>query len=140
VKGSLRAAALVVAVAVAGCGPSGEDVERDRVLRAIDALRDASAQASEARRLLLEELEHQPAVGAKAVRARDTCASAYRHMLDADATTLDIRRAIEAGEAERPDLPQKLADAEANLTQAKELMPACERALVELRRPLLHAR
>jgi hypothetical protein len=139
-RGLRAAVAAILLVAGAACGPSAEDVERDRVLRAIDALRDAPAQATEARRMLLDELERQPAVAAPAVLARDTCASAYRHMLDADATSRDIQRAVEAGEADRPDLPRKLAEAEANVAQAKLLMPACERALVELRRPVLRAR
>jgi hypothetical protein len=122
-------------LAAAACGPSAEDVERDRIVRAVDALRDAPGGAVEARRRLLDELERQPAAAHPAALARDTCASAYRHMLDADAATLDIQRTIEAGEAARPDLPSRLAEAEANVAQAKELMPPCERALADLRRP-----
>jgi hypothetical protein len=124
-----------VTLGAAACGPSAEEVERDRILRAVDALREAPAGAVEARRLLLDELERQPAEASKALLARDTCASAYRHMLDADAVTLDIQRVVEAGEAQRPDLPRRLDEAEANVAQAKLLMPACEAALAALRHP-----
>jgi hypothetical protein len=42
---------------------------------------------------------------------------------------------VEAGEGQRPDLPRRLDEAEANVAQARQLMPACERALAALRHP-----
>lgn len=132
---SLRSGFALAALALmaAACGPTGDDVERDRVVRAIDALRDAPGGGIEARRLLLADLEHQPAAAPPAALARDACVAAYRPMLDADQASREIQRAVEAGEADRPDLPARLADAEAKVTEAKRLMPACERALAELR-------
>jgi hypothetical protein len=127
---------LAAALALAACGPSPEAVERERILRAADALRDAPGPvASAPRRRLLEELERQPASAPSAARARDACASAYRHLFDGDDITLEIQRAVDRGEAERPDLPRKLQEAEAALAQARAQMPGCEQALADLRRP-----
>ncbi len=132
--------ALALLLLAAACGPSAEDAERDRVLRAADALRDAPGAAIEPRRRLLAELERQPAAYPAAALARDTCVEAYRHMLDADETSLDIQRAVEAGDAARQGLAEKLGEAEADLAEAKRRMPDCERALADLRRPRASAR
>ncbi|WP_437689006.1 hypothetical protein [Sorangium sp. So ce176] len=137
-----RIAAALVALAAlhgaSGCGRSAEQHEADALLRAIDVLRDAPSEPRAAREALLAELERQPASTPPAVSARDTCARAYRLLLDATAAEARVRALLEApagsaGPGTLGDLTD-LAAADAKIKESAETMPRCAEALSELRR------
>jgi hypothetical protein len=130
-----RRAALGLLLIAAACGPPAEVVERERLLAAIDALRDAPSADTRRRRGLLEALERQAATTPPAVEARDACASAYRALLDADDLGTEMLHALNRGEGPPPDLPAQLREAEAKAAQARSRMPGCESALTRLRHP-----
>ncbi|WP_433931844.1 hypothetical protein AB3662_45840 [Sorangium cellulosum] len=131
-------AALAALHGASGCGRSAEQHEADALLRAIDVLRDAPSEPRAAREALLAELERQPASTPPAVSARDTCARAYRLLLDATAAEARVRALLEApagsaGPGALADLTD-LAAADAKLKESAETMPRCAEALSELRR------
>ncbi|XXX76513.1 hypothetical protein WMF30_53580 [Sorangium sp. So ce134] len=136
-----RVAAALAALALAaapGCGRSAERQEADALLHAIDALRDAPSEPRAAREALLAELERQPASTPPAASARDTCARAYRLLLEATAAEARVRALLEAPEgAAGPAAPSDLADlasADAKVKESAEVMPRCAEALADLRR------
>ncbi|WP_437483919.1 hypothetical protein WME75_43740 [Sorangium sp. So ce1014] len=131
-------AALAVLAAAPGCGRSAERQEADALLHAIDVLRDAPSEARAAREALLAELERQPASTPPAASARDTCARAYRLLLDATAAEARVRALLEApdgaaGPGALSDLTD-LAAADAKVKESAEIMPKCAEALSNLRR------
>lgn len=127
----------LVALALCACGPSPEAIERARVLAALDRLRDAPAGASVARRQLLADLAQTPAVVPEVARARDTCAAAYRALLDGTEIQSSVRAALDKGEPS-PALAARLLEAESRIKQSDTVMPDCERAIVGLRLPRRH--
>ncbi|WP_437927027.1 hypothetical protein WMF37_49695 [Sorangium sp. So ce291] len=134
-----RVAAALAAVAALqaapGCGPSAEQQEADALLHAIDALRDAPSEPRAAREALLAQLERQPASTPPAASARDTCARAYRLLLDATAAEARVRALLEApAGAAGPEALADLAAADAKVKESAEVMPRCAEALAELRR------
>ena len=122
---------------LAACGPSAEAIERDRVLHAIDELRDAPSDNLEARRKLVAALRGQPAVVPAIVRARDTCVTAYRLLIDGSELQSSVRSDLARGAVD-PDLAARLLDAEAKIKQSATVMPDCERAIADLRLPARH--
>lgn len=130
-KGVLGGVALVIAAA---CGPSAEEREAAAVLRAADVLRDAPAEAAARRRELLAELERAPTASARAARARDACAKAYRTLLDGAALEAKVRAALSGAAAPTPADLGDLLEAEAKIKESAAAMPDCEAALADLRR------
>jgi hypothetical protein len=126
-------AALALLTLLAACDRAAPPSDRERVLHAVDALREAPA--GDARRRLLDDLARLPAAEPAAVRARDTCAAAYRLLFDGDAIAVNLRVALERGEPPGPDAAKDLREAEEKIAKAKEAMPACEEAQEALRRP-----
>lgn len=120
---------------LAACGPSPEAVERDRVARSIDALRDAPSDALEQRRKLLEDLERQPTSFPPAERAKRDCAAAYRLLLDGTALEKKVEAALHKDEPPTAAVARDLIDAEAKIRKSAALMPDCQGSLAELRRP-----
>ncbi|WP_437724081.1 hypothetical protein [Sorangium sp. So ce861] len=134
-----RAAAALAAVAALAaapaCGRSAEEQEADALLHAIDVLRDAPSEPRAGREALLAELERQPASTPQAASARDTCARAYRLLLEATAAEARVRALLEAPEG--PAAPAALSDlaaADAKVKESAEVMPRCGEALADLRR------
>ncbi|WP_441290130.1 hypothetical protein ACSRUE_05720 [Sorangium sp. KYC3313] len=134
-----RIAAALASVAMVqlapGCGRSAEQQEADALLHAIDVLRDAPSEPREAREALLAELERQPASTPPAASAKDTCARAYRLLLDATAAEARVRALLEAPDgAAGPGALADLVAADAKVKESAEVMPRCAEALAILRR------
>lgn len=124
----------MAALALCACGPSPEAIERGRILVAIDKVRDAPAGELVVRRKLISELQQTPAVVPEIVRARDTCATAYRLLIDATELQNGVRAELEKGDP-GPSLAARLIEAESRLKQSDTVMPDCERAIADLRLP-----
>jgi hypothetical protein len=127
----LAAAPLAIA---AGCGPSPEQREAAAVLHAADALRDAPGQPVAPRQALLADLERTPASSPAAVEARDACVKAYRPLLEVGALQPKIQAALANPTRIDPVTLGELAEAERKVKESAASMPACDRALAELRR------
>jgi len=127
----------LVALVLCACGPSPEALERERVLVALDRLRDAPAGEIVIRRKLITDLQQTPAVVPEVVRARDTCAAAYRSLVDGTELQNGVRAELEKGEP-GPSLAARLLEAESRIKQSDTVMPDCERAIAGLRLPRRH--
>jgi hypothetical protein len=132
-----RGAAPALALALAACGPSPESLERARILVAIDRVRDAPAGEVTGRRQLVADLVQATAVVPEVVRARDTCATAYRLLLDGTELQNGVRAELEKGDPQ-PSLAARLLEAESKIKQSNTVMPDCERAIAGLRLPGRH--
>jgi hypothetical protein len=128
------AAAVAAVLALPACGPSPEAVERGRILVAIDRVRDAPAGEIVVRRKLVAELEQTAAVVPEIARARDTCAAAYRLLIDGIELQNGVRAELEKGDP-APSLAARLLEAESKIKQSDIVMPDCERAIAGLRLP-----
>ena len=117
---------------LAACGPSPEAIERDRVLIAIDRVRDAPTGETSVRRQLLVDLDRTPATVPGVVRARDTCFSAYHSLIDGIDLQDSVRAALEKDDLS-PHLAARLLEAESRIKQSEVVMPDCERAVAGLR-------
>ncbi len=133
----LARAAAAAALTLAACGPSPEAIERGLILVAIDRVRDAPAGEIVGRRKLVAELQRTPAVVPEIARARDTCATAYRLLLDGIELQSGVRAELEKGDA-GPSLAARLLEAESRIKQSDTVMPDCERAIAGLRLPGRH--
>jgi hypothetical protein len=116
------------------CDEREAAAERDTLLRALDALRDAPSSDLPRRRALLASLEHTAATLPEHLRARDTCVTAYRTLLDGTALHDGIRAEL-AKDDPSPTLVARLLEAEAKIKQSATVMPDCERAIAALRLP-----
>ncbi len=134
VRSALAALALVTE---AGCAPSPEALERGRVLVAIDRVRDAPPGEITGRRQLIVDLEHTVAMAPDAVRARDTCVTAYRLLIDGTEMQSQVRAELEQGEPSST-LVARLLAAESHIKESSVVMPDCERAIAGLRLPGAH--
>ena len=126
-----------LALALAACGPSPEALERARILVAIDRVRDAPAGEVAVRRTLVTDLAQTAAVVPEVARARDTCATAYRLLLDGIELQNGVRAELDKGDPQ-PSLATRLLEAESKIKQSDTVMPDCERAIASLRLPGRH--
>lgn len=133
-RGVVAAVALITLVTGVACGPSPEALERGRVLVAIDRVRDAPVGEITGRRRLVVNLEHTAAVVPDIVRARDTCVTAYRLLIDGTELQNRVRAELEKGEPS-PTLVARLLEAESRIKESSVVMPDCERAVAGLRLP-----
>jgi hypothetical protein len=141
-KGALRvyawaaaALALNLGLQAAGCGPSQEKLEADRVTRAIDVLRDAPPEPLSAREALVTDLERQQASFPLAIQARDACARAYRLLIEGKALQASVTKALATPGGATIDTLRDLAGADAKIKESAAAMPECDRASADLRRP-----
>lgn len=116
-----------------GCGRPTEAAERDRVLHALDALRDAPSDALSMRRRLLADVEAVPATVPGVVQARDTCALSYRLLLDGTEIERGVQAELAGDAGAAASLLAKVIEAERKIKQSGTLMPDCEQAIAELR-------
>lgn len=116
------------------CGPSQETIEADRVLRAIDKLRDAPPEPLTGREVLVTELERTPAASAPAVKARDACARAYRLLIDGKKLSERVVKQLADPKTLTLEVGRDLASAETKIAESSAAMPACESAVADLRR------
>ena len=133
----VAALALLTQVTQVACGPSPEALERGRVLVAIDRVRDAPVGEITGRRQLIADLERTPAVVPDVVRARDTCVTAYRLLIDGTVLHSGVRAELEKGEPSAT-LLTRLLEAESRIKESSVVMPDCERAVAGLRLPGAH--
>ncbi|MRG97378.1 hypothetical protein [Polyangium spumosum] len=120
---------------VFACGCMSAEAEEERVLLgAIDALRDAPAEDLGGRRALIDALVKRPAKSPQAERARDSCAEAYRLLVEGKEGVASVKRALGGPSPVPTTLLADLAAAEAKIEKSRdEAMPACEKASTELR-------
>jgi hypothetical protein len=118
-----------------GCGPSQEKIEANRVLTAIDRVRDAPVEPPSAREAPLTELERVQASSPPAVKARDACAKAFRLLVDGKKLSDRVAKQLADPRTLTLQVAQELADAEAKIEESAASMPACETAVADLRRP-----
>jgi hypothetical protein len=131
---SLLLAALVTPV-LCGCGPSKEKLEAERVLRAIDVLRDSPPEPLAAREALIVELEKQQASHPLAIEARDKCARAYRLLIEGKALQAKVGTWLNKPGGETAEVLRDFLAAEAKVKESAEAMPDCSEAAANLRRP-----
>ncbi len=123
-----------IACAIASCGRSAELAEADRVLHAIDALRNSPADALDARTQLVTDLEKQEATLPESVAARDRCASAYRLLVRGKRLAERVKKGLADPRTVDPSVLSDLVDAEATIKASAEAMPACDTARADLGR------
>jgi hypothetical protein len=125
---------LVLAPLLVGCGPSAERREAERITVAIDKLRKAEHADREP---LLNALEKDHAEHELAERARASCAKAFRALHDAKNKVAEVEQALAAhqkkGEVPPAELLQTLETAQKMLDEANAAMPACSKAMAELK-------
>jgi hypothetical protein len=126
-------AVLLAAVATSACGPSAETLEAQRVLRAIDVLRDAPTEPLSAREPLVADLERQEAKAPAALRARDACVKAYRLLLEGKTLHAGVEKQLSTPGGASLDTLRDLAAAETKIKESSEVMPECSRAAADLR-------
>ena len=130
----LARGAFAALLLLGACGPSPEAIERGRVLVALDRVRDAPAGEIPIRRKLIADLDQMVAVVPDVIRARDTCVTAYRLLIDGTEIQNGVRAELEKGEPS-PALAARLLEAESRIKQSQIVMPDCERAIAGLRLP-----
>jgi hypothetical protein len=116
--------ALLLVLALAGCGRSEEKKEGERVLGLVDRMRDTNLAA---RGPLLDALERDRPTTAMAERVRGSCVAAYRALQQAHA---ELAAAEEDGDVGRLSLGTRLLD------EAQAKLPACTEAVADLRRAI----
>ncbi len=127
------------AIALFACsGPSPEKLEAERVLRAIDSLRNAPSEPLEPRIQLLNSLKKEPTQTQEATRARDACVKAYSHMLEGQTLKSKVKEALSDPKKLSPAIALDLSEAEAQIKQSIDAMPECSEATFQLRRPKEH--
>jgi hypothetical protein len=124
-----------MAMGVSACGPSQERVEADRVITAINRLRDAPPEPLASREALLAELERVSATSPPAAKARDACARAYRLLIEGKRLTEKVAEQLADPKSLTLEVGRELALAESKITESAAAMPACETAVADLRRP-----
>jgi hypothetical protein len=125
---------LGLAVSVLACGRRAELAEADRVLHAIDAVRESPPEALDARARLIDALEKQQATIPAAAQARDACTKAYRLLLDGRRLSDRVKKGLGSPATVDPTILSDLATADAKIKASMEAMPACETAEADLRR------
>jgi hypothetical protein len=119
----------------AACGPSQEKIEADRVLHAINKLRDSPSEHLTGREALVTELERVSATSPPAVKARDACAHAYRLLVDGKKLSERVAKQLADPKTVTLEAARDLADAESKILESAAAMPTCETAVADLRRP-----
>lgn len=104
------------------------------MLHAIDALRNAPADATEARLARIAELEKQPAEAPLAKAARANCLRTYELMEESAALQTKVEEGLEDPSVVPATLASDVLVAEAKLKESAASMPACEEAQAALRR------
>jgi hypothetical protein len=124
----------IVVVAIGACGPSAERREAERIAAAVDKLR--AAEHAE-RGPLLDRLEKDHADSELAERARLDCTKAFRALHDAKEKVAEVERAVAAhskkGTVPPAELLQTLETAQKMLDEANGAMPACSKAMADLK-------
>src|SRR4051812_15671102 len=118
-----------IAIAIlrgAGCGRPAEADDRDRVLHALDALRDAPGDALPERTRLLDALAATNAISPRAARARDTCVAAYRLLLSGTSLGRGVQADLTSDAGPAAATIPRLLEAERKINQSRTLMPDCE--------------
>lgn len=121
----------LVCVFVAGCS-SAETREDRAILEAIDVLRESSPADSTKRRELIDTLAKKTATNPLAKEARDSCAEAYRFMLEGKEGTDKVKKALENPSEATFNLAETLAKAEESLEKSEPAMRACQKATIDL--------
>ena len=113
---------------------SAEAEEERALIAAIEALRDAPAEDLAGRKARIDALLKKPAKSPQAQRARDSCAEAYRLLVEGKEGTEGVKRALGGPGPVPKTLLADLAAAEEKIRKSsEEAMPACEKAATELR-------
>lgn len=120
-----------IAVLTIGC-TSSETRENRAVLEAISNLRDSSPDDPTKRREFIAALAKVPATSPLAREARDTCADAYRFIVEGREATRKIKAELEELGTAPKNAVEDLAAAKELLDKSETSMRACQKATVEL--------
>jgi hypothetical protein len=129
----LRAAAFGSAFLVLlGCADGKAKSEAAAILRQVDALRMV---ANDAKRQPFEQLRALPCSGPDRCEARDHCTASFSHHLRGLELSAQVERALKAGipQDRRDEIARMLLEANVENEQGQQAMPACERAVADLR-------
>jgi hypothetical protein len=130
---TLRVACLCLALSVLlGCADGKAKSEAAGILRQVDAMRMAP---NDAKRHPFEQLRALPCGGQDRCDARDLCTAAFDHHLRGIELSAEVERALKAGidPDHRQDVARKLLEANVENEQGQQAMPACEKAVADLR-------
>ena len=122
---------VITAFFFSGCA-SAEAQEDRAILDAIDVLRESSPDDSAKRRELIAALTKRPATNPLAIAARDSCAEAYRYMLEGKEGTDKVKGALEKPSEAKFNLAETLAAAEESIKKSEPAMRACQKATIDL--------
>lgn len=121
----------VVCIFAAGCS-SAEAREDRAILEAIDVLRESSADDSTKRRDLIDALTKKTATSPLAKEARDSCAEAYRFMLEGKEGADKVKKALENPKDVTFNLAETLAKADESIKKSEPAMHTCQKATIDL--------
>ncbi len=132
---TLALAVVLVPLVLAGCnGAETTRLERERVAKKIDALRNADDADLAARRKLLAELENDETKDPLGAAARDACVSPYRDLLESLAQSEEVEAQMKLGERLDPiDMKRKLDAASKLIGRSEQDMPKCDKAATDLK-------
>jgi hypothetical protein len=111
---------------------SAEAREDHAVLGALDALRDSSPDDLPNRHKLIDALTKLPATSPLARDARDTCAEAYRLVVEGKEAIMKVKGDMVRLEAAPKNAMADLATAQDKIEKSQPAMRACQKAAVEL--------
>jgi len=114
-----------------GCA-SAEAQEDRAILQAIDVLRESSPDDSAKRRELIDALAKRPATNPLANEARDSCAEAYRFILEGKEATDKVKKALEKPSEANFNLAETLAKADESIKKSEPAMRSCQKATIDL--------
>ncbi len=127
---TLRRAAIVVASAVlscaSACGPSADELERQRIIAAISALRSARPDDVDGRLALADALAKESAKTPEAVRARDVCAKGYRLLAESRRAEDAVAKGIASSDKDSAITALRALDeAQKKLDEARAAVDEC---------------
>lgn len=111
---------------------STEAREDQAVLAALDALRDSAADDLAHRRRLIDALTKLPASSPLAREARDTCAEAYRLLVEGREGISKLKADMERLEGAPKNSTADLTAVQEKIEKSQTAMQACQKAAVEL--------
>lgn len=125
-------AAPALLASLLGCADGRAKSEAAAILRQVDLLRMAD---NHAKRQPLDQLRALPCTAPDRCDARDRCAAAFHHHVRGVELSTEVEHALKAGIApdSRDEIARKLLEASVENEQGQHAMPACEKAVADLR-------
>jgi hypothetical protein len=126
----VRAAVIALSAGCVACTPSKERTEAEAVLSAVHEMREATPDQRDAPLAALDRLE---TAEAEAAEVKVACVAAYRPQQKARELMAQIQKAVDQ-DAAAIEHGALLLEAETLLAESEAKLPACEEAILALRR------